>query len=253
MAMAISGAAANPNMGRASSPALAFLMTVFNVRLGWWLGNPRYPRLRPTAEPRRSVCATLLLELFGGTTDDRKFVNLSDGGHFDNLGVYELVRRGCRYIVVCDAGQDGRSCSRISAISSDAAAPTSASRSTSPWIASALGERRRPGASEPHTLRRRQDPLSRASRARWQTATWSTPRRAALRGSKPAHENGYLVYIKPSLTGDEPQDMLEYYRRIPEFPHQSTADQWFDESQFESYRKLGMHIGEDDLRSLSGR
>ena len=63
-------------------------------------------------------------------------------------------------------------------------------------------------------------------------------------GARPGHEIGYLVYLKPSLTGDEPQDVLEYNRRIPEFPHQTTADQWFDESQFESYRKLGMHVGE---------
>jgi glycerophosphoryl diester phosphodiesterase len=53
------------------------------------------------------------------------------------------------------------------------------------------------------------------------------------------------VYLKPSMTGDEPQDVLEYFRRIRDFPHQTTADQWFDESQFESYRKLGMHIGEE--------
>ena len=66
-----------------------------------------------------------------------------------------------------------------------------------------------------------------------------------LRGSRPAHEEGYLIYLKPSLTGDESQDLLEYARRVPQFPHQTTADQWFDESQFESYRKLGMHVAEE--------
>jgi hypothetical protein len=65
------------------------------------------------------------------------------------------------------------------------------------------------------------------------------------RGNNSSSEIGYLVYIKPSLTGDEPQDVLEYNRRIPEFPHQNTSDQWFDESQFESYRKLEMHVGEE--------
>src|SRR5262249_37655205 len=118
MAMAISGAAANPSMGRSSSPALTFLMTVFNVRLGWWIGNPRNKtsrlrkwlgrRPKSTSHlpgPRLGLLYTIL-ELFGATDDSRGFVNLSDGGHFDNLGVYELVRRCCRYIVVCDAGQD---------------------------------------------------------------------------------------------------------------------------------------------------
>jgi hypothetical protein len=91
MAMAISGAAANPNMGRATSPASAFLMTVFNVRLGWWIGNPRHDDGSPLPGPRLGLTYTAL-ELFGGTDDSRKFINLSDGGHFDNLGVYELVR-----------------------------------------------------------------------------------------------------------------------------------------------------------------
>ena len=61
---------------------------------------------------------------------------------------------------------------------------------------------------------------------------------------QPEHEVGLLLYMKPSITGDEPFDILEYYRRVPEFPHESTADQWFNESQFESYRRLGLHICE---------
>jgi hypothetical protein len=52
-----------------------------------------------------------------------------------------------------------------------------------------------------------------------------------------------LVYIKSSLTGDEPSDVLEHATLHPQFPHDSTADQWFNESQFESYRQLGYHIG----------
>ena len=54
--------------------------------------------------------------------------------------------------------------------------------------------------------------------------------------------SGILVYLKSSLTGDEPTDVLEYRSRQPLFPHQSTGDQCFDESQFESYRALGYHI-----------
>src|SRR5262249_23686812 len=84
---------------------LSFLMTVFNVRLGWWIGNPRHRNGVSMPGPGIGLTYTAL-ELFGGTDDNRKYVNLSDGGHFDNLGVYELVRRNCRYIMVCDAGQD---------------------------------------------------------------------------------------------------------------------------------------------------
>jgi glycerophosphoryl diester phosphodiesterase len=244
MAMAISGAAANPNMGRASSPALAFLMTVFNVRLGWWVGNPRETDGVKTPSPRMGLPYTAL-ELFGRTDDRKRYVNLSDGGHFENLGVYELIRRGCRYIIACDAGQDGRffaedlgrlvrQCRTDFGVEIDIDIERIRQRTTA-------------GLSHTHCV---------VGRIRY----LSIPRRTSsgrlvnpdggpvLPGSRPAHEEGYLVYLKPSLTGDEAQDLLEYVRRVPDFPHQTTADQWFDESQFESYRKLGMHIGEDTFR-----
>ena len=107
LAMATSGAAASPNMGYHSSPTLSFLMTVFNVRLGWWLRNPRYD-LSWTHPRKRLSLVEFVVELLGLTTDERDFVYLSDGGHFENLGLYELVRRRCPFIVVSDAGQDGR-------------------------------------------------------------------------------------------------------------------------------------------------
>ena len=106
MAMAISGAAANPNMGQATSPASAFLLTVFNARLGWWVGNPRNRKSASRPGPPFGLAYTAR-ELTGSTDDEKPYVNVSDGGHFDNLGVYELIRRGCRYIIACDAGQDG--------------------------------------------------------------------------------------------------------------------------------------------------
>jgi hypothetical protein len=58
-------------------------------------------------------------------------------------------------------------------------------------------------------------------------------------------ENGVLLYVKASLTGNEPRDVKNYADQNPLFPHQSTADQWFDESQFESYRRLGYHTVEE--------
>jgi hypothetical protein len=54
--------------------------------------------------------------------------------------------------------------------------------------------------------------------------------------------DGTLIYIKPSLNGDEPADVGHYASTDPSFPHQPTADQFFDETQFESYRRLGIHI-----------
>lgn len=104
-AMTISGAAASPNMGAGTTPAMSFLLTVFNVRLGWWLGNPRHGRTWDRMGPRVGITA-LLAELFGATDDRSRYVYLSDGGHFDNLGLYELIRRRCRLVVVSDAGAD---------------------------------------------------------------------------------------------------------------------------------------------------
>ncbi len=98
MALAVSGAAASPAMGRLSSKASAFLMTLANARLGLWFGNPR-------SDPPVGV-APLVRELLGLTTDRNPYVYLSDGGHYENLGLWEMVARRCRFIVVSDAGED---------------------------------------------------------------------------------------------------------------------------------------------------
>jgi hypothetical protein len=59
-----------------------------------------------------------------------------------------------------------------------------------------------------------------------------------------AAPDGVIVYIKPACYGDEPRDIYEYFKRSDTFPHESTADQFFSESQFESYRMLGAHTME---------
>ena len=106
-AMAISGAAASPNMGYHSSPLVTFLMTFFNARLGWWLPNPgaHGKGLWPERGPK-SALGALLGEAFGLTDDENPYVYLSDGGHFENLGLYEMVLRRCHTIVVIDASAD---------------------------------------------------------------------------------------------------------------------------------------------------
>ncbi|AWN41828.1 hypothetical protein [Methylobacterium durans] len=107
-AMTISGAAASPNMGYHSSALTAFVMTLFNMRLGAWLPNPGIGLRKGElirGGPRNAVPA-LLSELIGSSRDDGAFVYLSDGGQFDNLGLYEMLRRRCALILVVDAGQD---------------------------------------------------------------------------------------------------------------------------------------------------
>lgn len=101
-AMAISGAAANSGMGFYSSPLKSFLLTLLNARLGWWLGNPRCdPQSR--RESPLFAFNPLLRELFSLTGITYCWLNASDGGHFDNTGVYEMLRRKCKWILLFDA------------------------------------------------------------------------------------------------------------------------------------------------------
>ncbi|MDQ3413428.1 MAG: hypothetical protein M3480_00380, partial [Verrucomicrobiota bacterium] len=106
-AVTISGAAASPNMGYHSSPIVTFILTLLNVRLGAWLGNPGGPGddTFQLGYPRFSV-GPMIAEAFGLTNNCSPYVYLSDGGHFENLGLYEMVLRRCHYIVVSDAGED---------------------------------------------------------------------------------------------------------------------------------------------------
>jgi len=216
--VAISGAAANPNQGYHTSTAVAFLMTVFNARLGWWLGNPARPDTASHSGPQFGLAYTVA-ELFGTTDADSAYINLSDGGHFDNMGLYELVRRKCRYIIVCDAEQDedlafGGLATAIRMCRTDFGAE----------IDIHLDQIARQPDNKPESF-------SGCHYAVGKIAYKDAPQ-------------GRLVYLKASLTGDEPADVLGYHKKVPVFPHESTADQWFDESQFESYRALGCHIAD---------
>jgi hypothetical protein len=218
-----SGAAVSPNAGYHTSAATAFLLTLFNLRLGWWMQNPGEGAVWQRAGPKWAL-GPLLKELAGMTSDRSKYVYLSDGGHFENLGIYELVRRRCRYIVACDAGCDPdygfedlgnaiRKCKVDFGIDIDI---------------------------NPHAVKPQADSTH-------STFHCAVGRIHYERLPGEAAEPGYLLYLKASLTGDEPSDVLQYQAQNPRFPHQSTADQWFSESQFESYRALGCHILEQVL------
>lgn len=221
-AVAVSGAATSPNMGFHTSTPVAFLMTVFDVRLGWWVGNPRRKDTYDRATPRFNLL-TLSKELFGLTDADSAYVNLSDGGHFDNMGLYELVRRRCRYIIVSDAEQD----------------PNLTFASLTTVLRTCRTDF---GVEITIALDRIGKNDEGYSGAHCVVGKIAYP-------DDPEHP-GYLLYLKSSLTGDEPADVIGYHTGHPEFPHQTTADQWFTEAQFESYRKLGLHIVESAIGGL---
>jgi Patatin-like phospholipase len=220
-AVAISGAAASPNMGYHSSPAVTFLLTLFNIRLGWWLGNPgkagdqTYNRSCP-----EFAVGPLLAEAFGLTDDQKRYVYLSDGGHFENLGLYEMVLRRCRCILVSDAGCDEKIKFQD--------------------LGNAI-RKIRIDLGIDITIRLDQlKPLGQNGRSSGHYAVGTVHYSRVDQGTS----DGILIYLKPSLTGNEPIDVLEYAAHHPQFPHEPTADQFFDEAQFESYRRLGEHVVE---------
>lgn len=238
-AVAISGAAANPNMGYHHSPAIGFLLSLCNVRLGAWLGNPAgnyaWKRKHPGTWKRPSGIY-MLMEAVGMLSSWSSWLNLSDGGHFENLGMYEMVRRGCKMIVVGDGSADpegnfddlGR-----------------AMRMLRTDLGVEFHELAPNAIPVPPTLPL--DPDERPTHRRWRLFRIVYPTGYDTPGcvdwehgsARDSDRYGYLLYFKTVYMGDEPQDVRFYASTSPDFPHESTNDQFFSESQFESYRKLG--------------
>ena len=222
-AAAISGAAASSNMGYyTTSPVLSLVLTFFNVRLGWWLGNPGAAG-KDTFELRAPISSVkpVLDEAFGMTDDENKYVYLTDGGHFENLAIYEMVLRRCHLIIISDAAADpeynfGDLGNAIRKVRIDLGVPI---EFTSMPIFS----------QDSKDFDKKKGMYWAIGRIRY----------SCIDGNV---QDGLLIYIKPAVYGSEPGDVLEYKKSHPTFPHQSTADQFFDEPQFESYRILGSHV-----------
>lgn len=221
-ALAVSAAAVDPNMRNYYSPGLTALLSILNLRFGWWLENPWHKQKKELApawlanEP--SSARYMFLEALGETRADKDYVHLSDGGHFENTGAYELIRRRCRYVIVVDAAED----------------PSDASENLANLIRLVRSDFGIEITIDTNSLRKNDKGLS-----LWHCAI------GAIRydNIEPSGVTGTLVFIRSSLTGDEPADIRNYAALHSAFPHQPTSDQFFDEEQFESYRALGHHIG----------
>lgn len=222
-AMAISGAAVSPNMGSATIKPLVPTLALLNIRLGYWLPNPRHlmsrmRRLIPTG-------AYLYREVVSNLGEDSYTVYLTDGGNIENLGVHALLRRHCKLIVAVDAEADPAltfgaflKLQRYARIDFGALLdlPWQAIRDHSLAVNKAVAAKEPMPRSGPHiaigTIR-----------------------------YGPSKE-GILVYVKSSLTGDEADYIIDYKMRNPNFPHETTGDQFFGEEQLEVYRALGFHV-----------
>ena len=233
-AITASAAAFNSNMGSLSMTlgvGVTFLCTALNLRLGLWLGHPLSDDVGvPTWTPGR----LFLKEMFGLTNSGLRppppdsprhpvaeYVHLSDGGHFENLALYELVRRHCRYIIVSDCGADPQV--------------------TFDDFGNALRRIREDfGVEIEIDLSPLKPNADRFSKQHVAVGTISYDKK----------DTGVLLYFKPTLNGDEPGDIAQYRTRNEDFPHESTGDQFYDEAQWESYRRLGEHAAHSALRFI---
>ncbi|MDA9425136.1 MULTISPECIES: patatin-like phospholipase family protein [Bradyrhizobium] len=233
-AMAISGAAASSNMGSNSIKALTPTLALLNVRLGYWLSNPRY--VEATARPqRRSTPLFLWSEISGRLYENSDGVYLTDGGHIENLGVYELLRRRCRVIIAVDAEADvPMNFSSLMKLQRYARIDLGV-RIDLPWTP--IRDRTRAIMAE-----NADRTSARASAATSDDAPKDHVHVAIGVINYGGDDKGYLVYVKSSLTSDENDYIRDYARRNDTFPHETTGDQFFSEEQFEVYRALGFHM-----------
>ncbi len=220
-AISISGAAVDPNMSFYQSAPLTALLTIFNARLGYWIENPDRDVVGardPWSAQSPRYGGLLEDELLGRTDGQGKFVHLSDGGHFENLGVYELIRRRARYIVSIDAAED----------------PTASDENLSALIRLVRSDFGVRIQLDTRPIRVGEGKLS---------LSHVVVGKIRYDDLDHGHLPGVLIYVKTSLTGDEPADVQNYSETHAHFPHQKTdLRQAFDESQFESYSALGDHI-----------
>jgi hypothetical protein len=267
-AVAMSGAAISPSMGKLTRPSLRFLMGLANVRLGVWVPNPR--RLDSFITTRRTLCKDvvdggrakvkaavtptaripeeqleqareqagsktaawrphprpryLLKELLGWNSINDKYLYVSDGGHYENLGLVELLRRGCMKIYCFDAS-GGRSMGALG----DALA----------LARSELGVEVEFARDDLEELSDREGLAARACAVGKIRYTRSD-----------IAEEGTLVYAPSVMTAELPWDVHAYKAADPVFPHHSTADQLFTDQKFEAYRVLGRNAGIEAMRAM---
>jgi hypothetical protein len=234
-AITASGAAFNSMMGSFSKrlgPAATFVLAMLNLRLGMWQQHPRYygrhsgqrsvhgwlARLAVRIAGERSAREWWLpglrfyRELFGMSSAQGRDVHLSDGGHFENTGVYELIRRECRYIIAADCGAD----------------PDRAFDDVANLV-------RRVRQDFGADIRIDLSPLH------LDDAHRATQPMVAGDIHYASGDTGVLLLFKPTLVGSEPPDVTQYRTRNAAFPNESTGDQFYDEAQWEAYRQLGEH------------
>jgi hypothetical protein len=280
-AVAMSGAAVSPTMGKKTIRALTFLMALSNVRLGVWVPNPRHveelgksrfaalkpvrKRVRKLGSPlrrawgwlmgkssrlagvwgrflaalrrRRATPIYLFREMLGLTKLNDRFLYVTDGGHYDNLGLIELLRRGCTTIYCFDGGGD----------------PSGTFRALGEAVALARGDLQVEIDIDPSEII--PDEKTRISKTSHTIGTIryrATPAGGIAPGDDAGRREytGKLVYCRTAVTEDAPWDVRAYHEKSRRFPYHSTLDQLFDDQKFEAYRALGAHTAREAVAAM---
>ncbi len=237
-AMAISGAAINPSAGVSGkgltrNRLVSSLLGILNIGLGYWTQNPK--KGNSLFSPPNFFVPGFVGDVLGrGLNENRNLIQLSDGGHFENLALYELIRRKVNLIIISDGGADpdfmfGDLANAVERVRVDFGVSIRFDKEFD--IKYLL-----PGTAPKSRFAEKYDLAKRGF---------------AIADVWYPNENkqGKLIYIKTTMVDKLPADIYGYKGSYPKFPDQSTADQFFDEDQFEAYRELGYQLTKKMLQS----
>jgi heme/copper-type cytochrome/quinol oxidase subunit 2 len=249
-AVSISGAAFASAMGRMAR-GYQTLLAVSGARLGSWLPNPRFLYQShfeqdnpawPHGLPNFRGISYLAREVFGLHSGRGRLVQVTDGGHYENLGLVEALRRRCTTIVAVDASGDAPPSLTTFAEAMRLAEAELGIRFTVDEEASPT--RLVPGTADAVTTAGVTEDLQRRLASSSIVRVGFTYPQSAGGGS------GTLILAKAVLTADLPPWLLTYADNHPVFPHDATSDQWFNEGQFAAYTELGRHLGSRAAEAL---
>ncbi|MBA3582636.1 MAG: patatin-like phospholipase family protein [Gammaproteobacteria bacterium] len=233
-AMAISGASFNPNAGNnggglTHNRIVSTLFNLLNLRLGYWANNPAFVN-KVIFKPNFLYPGIIKGGILGGhLRETHRHIELTDGGHFDNLGLYELIRRQLKLIVIVDGGADPE------------------------FRFDDLGNAVERARVDFGTGIKFEHPVYNLTNLMPSSATESDVLNDRFKLARHGFalgrieyadgSEGKIIYVKSTLTHKQSVDIFSYKGSHPEFPHEPTADQFFNEVQFEAYRELGYYLG----------
>jgi len=231
-AMAISGAAISPSMGKMTRPWLRLYMALANLRLGVWVPNPRRLDLFCPRRRVRKILARpdyILRELFGRNHMDAPFLYLTDGGHYENLGLVELLRRKCQMVWCVDASGDkidtfGTLGGALATAESELGVSFTICPKQDMWPSEKPADDTKPCFVK--------SPYCRG------TFTYADG------------TSGRIVVVKAGVPENAPWSIRAYQSAHPVFPCDSTIDQLFDADRFEAYRELGYFSVHEALKKV---